>query len=53
MKSYFIGEVGSLKTETAISKKQGLNINIQETTILKNKIKLIGPENKLLNRQNF
>ena len=58
MKLYFIDELRSLKDETTINKKLGCNINIEETTTLKNKIKLLEPENILLkddvtNKQKF
>ena len=48
MKSYFIDELWPLKNETNISKKQDCNINTKEATTLKNKIKLLELENKLL-----
>ena len=58
MKLYFIDELRSLKDETTINKKLGCNINIEETTTLKNKITLLEPENILLkddvtNKQKF
>ena len=58
MKSYFIDELRSLKNETTVNKKQVCNINTDETTTLKNKIKLLELENKLLkddvtNKQKF
>ena len=57
-KSYFIGELRSLKNETTINKEQDCNINTEETTTLKNKIKLLELGNKLLkddvnNKQKF
>ena len=48
MKSYFIDELRSLRNETNINKEQDCNINTEETTTLKNKIKLLELENKLL-----
>ena len=48
MKSYFIDELRSLKNETTINKEQDYNINTEETTTLKNKIKLMELENILL-----
>ena len=48
MKSCFIDELWSLKNETTTNKEQNCNINIEKTTNLKNKIKLLGLENKLL-----
>ena len=48
MKSCFIDELWSLKNETSTNKEQNCNINIEKTTNLKNKIKLLGLENKLL-----
>ena len=58
IKSYFTDELRSLKNETTINKEQVYNINNEETTILKNKIKLLELENKLLkdditNKQKF
>ena len=41
VKSYFIDELRSLKNETSTNKEQGCNINTEETTTLKNKIKLL------------
>ena len=41
VKSYFIDELRSLKNETSINKEQDCNINTEETTTLKNKIKLL------------
>ena len=41
VKSYFIDELRSLKNETSINKEQGCNINTEETTNLKSKIKLL------------
>ena len=57
-KSYFIDELRSLKNETTINKEQDCNINNEETTTLKNKIKLLEFEKKLLrddvtNKQKF
>ena len=46
MKSYFIDELRSLKNETTINKEQDYNINTEETTTLKNKIKMLKLENK-------
>ena len=48
MKSYFTDELRSLKNETTINKEQDCNINTEETTTLKHKIKLLELENKLL-----
>ena len=48
MKSCFIDELWSLKNETTTNKEQNCNINIEKTTNLKNKIKLLELENKLL-----
>ena len=48
MKSCFIDELWSLKNETTTNKEQNCNINIEKTTNLKNKIKLLGLESKLL-----
>ena len=45
---YFTDELRSLKNETTISKEQVCDINTEETTTLKNKIKLLELENKLL-----
>ena len=58
IKLYFTDELRSLKNETTINKEQVYNINNEETTILKNKIKLLELENKLLkdditNKQKF
>ena len=57
-KSYFIDELRSLKNEATINKEQNCDINAEETTTLKNKIKLLELENKLLkedvtNKQKF
>ena len=41
VKSYFIDELRSLKNEISINKEQDCNINTEETTTLKNKIKLL------------
>ena len=49
MKSYFIDEIRSLKNEITINKGQDCSINTEETTTLKNKIKLMELENKFLN----
>ena len=48
MKSYFTDELQWLKNETTINKEQDFNTNTEETTTLKNKIKLLEHENKLL-----
>ena len=48
MKSYLIDEFQSLKNETNIKKEQDCNINTEEATTLKNKMKLLEIENKLL-----
>ena len=48
MKSYFIDELRSLINEATLNKEQNCNISTEETTILKNKIKLLELENKLL-----
>ena len=48
IKSYFTDEFRSLKNETTINKEQVCDINTEETTTLKNKIKLLELENKLL-----
>ena len=58
IKSYFTDELRSLKNETTINKEQVCDINTEETTTLKNKIKLLELENKLLkdditNKQKF
>ena len=54
MKLYFIDELRSLKDETTINQKLGCNINIKETTTLKNKIKPLEPENnEVTNKQEF
>ena len=58
MKSYFIDELPSLINEATINKEQYCNINTEETTTLKNKIKVLEIENKLLkddatNKQKF
>ena len=58
IKSYFIDELRSLRNETTINKEQDCNINTEETSTLKNKIKLLELENKLLkddvtNKQKF
>ena len=58
MKSDFIAELRSLKNETTINKEQDCNIITEETATLKNKIKLLELENKLLkddftNKQKF
>ena len=47
MKSCFKDERWSLKNETTLNKKQGCNINTEEKTTLKSKIKLLESENKL------
>ena len=49
IKSYFADELRWLKTEAAINKEQDCDINAEETTTLKNKIKLLELENILLN----
>ena len=41
VKSYFIDELRSLKNEISINKEQDCNINTEEITTLKNKIKLL------------
>ena len=48
MKSYLIDEFQSLKNETNIKKVQDCNINTEEATTLKNQMKLLEIENKLL-----
>ena len=48
VKTYFIDELCSLKNETTINKEPDCNVNTEETTTLKNKIKLLEHENKLL-----
>ena len=48
MKPYFIDELWSLKNETTINKEQDRNMNTEKTATLKNKIKLLELENKLL-----
>ena len=48
IKSYFTDDLRSLKNETNINKQQVCDINTEETTTLKNKIKLLELENKLL-----
>ena len=48
MKSYFIDDLWLLKNETTINKEQNYNINTEETTTLKIKIKLLELENKFL-----
>ena len=58
MKSYLIDELRSLKNKTTVNKEQDCNINTEETTTLKNKIKLLELGNKLLkddvsNKQKF
>ena len=58
IKSYFTDELWSLKNETTINKEQDCDINPEETATLKNKIKLLELENKLLknditNKQKF
>ena len=58
IKSYFIDELRSLKNETTINKEHVCDINTEETTTLKNNIKLLELENKLLkdditNKQKF
>ena len=58
IKSYFTDELRSLKNEITINKEQDCDINTEETTTLKNKIKLLELENKLLkdditNKQKF
>ena len=58
IKSYFTDELRSSKNETTINKEQVYDINTEETTTLKNKIKLLELENKLLkddiaNKQKF
>ena len=58
IKSYLTDELRTLKNETTISKEQVCDINTEETTTLKNKIKLLELENKLLkdnitNKQKF
>ena len=52
MKSYFIDEFRSLKNETTINKEQDCNINTEETTTLKNKIKL-NLKDDVTNKQKF
>ena len=57
MKSYFIDKLRLSKNETTINKELDCNVNTEETT-LKNKIKLLELENKLLkdditNKQKF
>ena len=46
MKSYFMGEFRSLKQEALVTKKR--DFNQDETTALKNRIKLLELENQLL-----
>ena len=41
-------ELQLLKNKATVNKKQDCNINTEETTTLKNKIKLLELENKLL-----
>ena len=58
IKLYFTDELRSLKNEKTINKEQVYDINTEETTTLKNKIKLLELENKLLkdditNKQKF
>ena len=58
IKSYFTDELRSLKNETTINKEQDCDINTEEPTTLKNKIKLLELESKLLkddisNKQKF
>ena len=60
IKSFFTDELWSLKNDKqrATNKEQDCNINNEETTTLKNKIKLLELENKLLkdditNKQKF
>ena len=48
IKSYFMDELQLLKNKATVNKKQDCNINTEETTTLKNKIKLLELENKLL-----
>ena len=48
MKSYFKDGLLSLKNETIINKEHDCNINTEEATTLKNKIKLLELENKFL-----
>ena len=48
LKSQFIDEFQLLKNKTIINKEQDCNINTEETTTLKNKIKLLELKNKLL-----
>ena len=47
-KSYFIDVLRSLKNNTIVNKKQDCNIITEESTTLKNKIKLLGLASKLL-----
>ena len=58
IKSYFTDELRLLKKETTINKEQICDINTEKITTLKNKIKLLELENKLLkdditNKQKF
>ena len=48
LKSQFIDEFQLLKNKTIINKEQDCNINTEETTTLKNKIKPLELKNKLL-----
>ena len=58
IKSYFTYELRSFKNETTINKEQDCDVNTEEPTTLKNKIKLLELESKLLkdniiNKQKF
>ena len=58
IKSYFTDKLRSLKNETTVNKEQDCDTNTEETTSLKNKIKLLELKNKLLkdnitNKQKF
>ena len=52
MKSYFIDEVRSFKNETTASQNNNSVNNIEGKTTLRNKIKLLETENKLIKDDN-
>ena len=52
MKSYFIDEVRSFKNETTASHNNNSVNNIEGKTTLRNKIKLLETENKLIKDDN-